>query len=62
LLSRNFFSTTKKPYDAITEGLGSENSRGDKPAIELFWGGVQGWEGALKMLLDDAKNSILGAT
>jgi hypothetical protein len=33
----------RKPFDARAEGLVSENSRGDKTAIELFVDGVRGW-------------------
>jgi hypothetical protein len=34
---------TRKPFDVLAEGLVSENSRGDEPAIELFVAGVRGW-------------------
>ena len=34
--------TTRKPFDVVAEGLVSENSRGDKMAIELFRRGVRG--------------------
>jgi hypothetical protein len=33
----------EKPFDVLAEGLISENSRGDKTAIELFVAGVRGW-------------------
>ena len=31
----------RKPFDVLAEGLLSENSRGDKTAIELFLAGVR---------------------
>jgi hypothetical protein len=41
----------KKPFDVLAEGLLSENSRGDKTAIELFVAGVRGWEAGLRRFL-----------
>ena len=41
----------KKPFDVLAEGLLSENSRGDKTAIELFVAGVRGWEAGLQRFL-----------
>jgi hypothetical protein len=32
-----------------------EKSRGDTTAIELFLGGVAGWEAGLRRRMDDAK-------
>ena len=43
----------RKPFDVLAEGLFSENSRGDKTAIELFLGGVAGWNAGLRLRLDD---------
>ena len=31
----------RKPFDVLAEGLLSENSRGDKTAIELFLAGIR---------------------
>jgi len=33
----------RRPFNALAEGLVSENSRGNKTAIELFVAGVRGW-------------------
>jgi hypothetical protein len=38
----------RRPFNALAEGLVSENSRGDKTAIELFLAGIQGWETGLR--------------
>lgn len=38
--------TIRKPFDALAEGLVSENSRGDRTPIEIFIVGVRGWEAA----------------
>jgi hypothetical protein len=38
----------RKPFNALAEGLVSENSRGDKTAIELFIAGVRPWEAGLR--------------
>ena len=46
----------RKPFDVLAEGLLSENSRGDKTAIELFIAGIQGWEAGLRRRLDDGKS------
>jgi site-specific DNA recombinase len=45
----------RKPFDVLAEGLISENSRGNKTAIELFVAGVQGWEAGLRRRLEDGK-------
>jgi len=45
----------RKPFDILAEGLSSENSRGDKTAIELFMAGIRGWEAALRRRLEDEK-------
>jgi len=34
-------TTTTKPFDVLAEGLNSENSRGNKTAIELFRTGLR---------------------
>jgi hypothetical protein len=46
----------RRPFNALAEGLVSENSRGDKTAIELFVAGVLGWEGGIRRCLDDEKS------
>jgi hypothetical protein len=38
----------RRPFNALAEGLVSENSQGDKTAIELFLAGIQGWETRLR--------------
>ena len=48
--------TMRKLFDVLAEGLVSENSRGDKTAIELFLAGVRGWEAGLRRRLDDGKS------
>jgi hypothetical protein len=45
-------ATMRKPFDVLAEGLVSENSRGDKTAIELFIAGVRTWEPGLRRQLD----------
>jgi hypothetical protein len=42
---------TKKPFDAITEGLIRKNSRGDRTALELFVSAVQAWPDVIRRLL-----------
>jgi hypothetical protein len=37
----------RKPFDVLAEGLISEQSRGDKTAIELFLAGVQTLQSAI---------------
>jgi len=41
----------RRPFNALAEGLVSENSRGDKTAIELFLASVRGWEAGLLRIL-----------
>ena len=38
----------RKPFDVLADGLVSENSRGDRTAIELFIAGVRGWEAGFR--------------
>jgi hypothetical protein len=45
----------RKPFDILAEGLSSENSRGDKTAIELFIAGVRGWEAGWQRRMDGRK-------
>ena len=47
--------TMRKPFEILAEGLKSENSRGDKTPLELFIGGVRGWEAYPRRRLDDGK-------
>ena len=48
-------SSTQKPFDVLAEGLISENSRGDKTAIELFLAGVGGWDAGLSRRMVDSE-------
>jgi hypothetical protein len=41
----------RKLFDMLAEGLVSENSRGDKTAIELFVVGIGVWEARLERLV-----------
>ena len=43
--------TARKPFDALIEGLYSEQSRGDSTPIELFLEGVRVWKPAIRRLL-----------
>jgi hypothetical protein len=43
----------RRPFNALAEGLVSENSRGDKTAIELFIAGIRSWEAGLRQCLND---------
>jgi hypothetical protein len=43
--------TMRKPFDVVAEGLTSQQSRGDKTAIELFIAGVGVWEAHLQQLV-----------
>jgi hypothetical protein len=45
----------RKPFDLLTEGLISKNSRDNKTAIELFLAGVQGLEAGVRRKLEDGK-------
>ena len=47
--------TMRKPFDVLAEGLISQQSRGNKMAIELFLAGVRGWEAGLRRRMDDGK-------
>jgi len=38
----------EKPFDVLAEGHPSGKSRGDWAPLELFVGGVRGWEAALR--------------
>ena len=44
-----------RKFDALAEGLVSEKSRGDKTRLELFLGGIAGWEAGLRRRLDGGK-------
>jgi hypothetical protein len=46
----------KKPFDVLAKGLVSENSRGDKTAIELFLREIRGWEVEIRRRMDDGKS------
>jgi hypothetical protein len=46
----------RKPFDVLAEKLLSENSRGDKTAIELFIASVWGWEAGLYFAVLQAKS------
>jgi hypothetical protein len=50
-----------RSFDALAEGLVSENSRGDRTPIELFISGVQGWIAVLERIVagasEDARSS-----
>ena len=48
--------TMRKPFDVLAEGLVSENSRGDRTAIELFIAGVRGWEAGLRRRIGEGKS------
>lgn len=43
-------------FDVLAEGLLSKNSRGDKTPLELFLGGVQGWDIGLRRQFDDGRS------
>ena len=45
----------KEPFDVLTEGLRSEESRGDKTPIELFLASINGLDVGLRRRLDDGK-------
>jgi hypothetical protein len=47
----------KKPLNVLAEGLLVSSSRGDKTAIELFLGGIRGWEADLRRRVQ-CENSI----
>jgi hypothetical protein len=47
----------RKPFDVLAEGLISQQSRGNKTAIELFLAGVRRWEAGLWRQMDDGKAS-----
>jgi hypothetical protein len=51
--SLNSFLLNKKPFDVLAEGLHSENSRGDKTAVELFLAGVRDWKAGLRRFIDN---------
>ena len=53
---RNGLIPNKKPFDVLAEGLISQQSRGNKTAIELFIAGVRGWEAGLWRRMDDGKS------
>jgi hypothetical protein len=41
-----------KRFDVLAEGFVSENSRGDRTAIQLFIAGVKGWDTRFRRFLD----------
>lgn len=41
LVDVNLSVSTRKPFDLLSKGLASKDSRGDRTAIELFASGVQ---------------------
>ncbi|WP_425399885.1 hypothetical protein [Aeoliella sp.] len=45
----------RKPFDGLAERPISEESRGDKTAIELFMLGIRGWEAGLRRQMSDDK-------
>jgi hypothetical protein len=47
----------QKPFGLLGEGVLQKNSRGDKTAIELFLGGIRGWEADLRRRVQ-CENSI----
>jgi len=46
----------RRPFNALAEGLVSENSRDDKTAIELFLIGIWGWEAGLRRKHENGKS------
>ena len=44
----------RRPFNALAEGLVSENSRDDKTAIEFFLTGIWGWEAGLRRKHENA--------
>jgi hypothetical protein len=46
----------RKPFDVLSEGLVSEKSRGDKTPLELFLGGVAGWDTGILRQMDHCKS------
>jgi hypothetical protein len=48
----------RKPFDMLVEGLLVHSSRGDKTAIELFIGGVRGWEAGLRHRMETARSKF----
>ena len=47
----------RKPLIVLAERLLSKNSRGDKMAIELFVGGIRGWEVGLRQRMTQSKSA-----
>jgi hypothetical protein len=45
--------TARKPFDALIEGLYSEQSRGDRTRFELFVEGIRLWESEKRLLLGE---------
>jgi len=46
----------RKTTAAIDDGHRQKSSRGDKTPLELFIGGVQGWEAGVRRHFEDSKS------